>query len=131
MLRAFVNCRVVDGSGSAGQPGMTVVVEDDHIAEVSRRRDFGADVEVLDLTDQVVMPGLIDCHVHFALWSLDLLAHQDESISYLCGQTYRSLRDALSAGCTAARDPGGLDAGFRDALEAGICEGPRIQTSIT
>jgi len=131
MTQALVNCRVVDGSGSAGQPGMTLVVEADHIAEVSRRRDFGPDVDVVDLTDQTVMPGLIDCHVHFALWSLDLLAHQDETISYLCGQTYRALRDALGAGCTAARDPGGLDAGFRDALHDGVCEGPRIQTSVT
>jgi imidazolonepropionase-like amidohydrolase len=88
-------------------------------------------VEVIDLRNSVVMPGLIDCHVHFALWALDPLAHQDEPISYLCGKTFRALRDALRAGCTAARDPGGLDAGFRDAIEHGICPGPRLQTSVT
>src|SRR5579871_4999291 len=128
---ALLNCSVIDGSGAATRPGMTLVLDDGHIAEVSHRRDFGDGVDVLDLGGQIVMPGLIDCHVHFALWSLDLLAHPDEALSYLCATTFRALRDALAAGCVAARDPGGLDAGFRDAISDGVCPGPRIQTSVT
>lgn len=128
---AFVNCLLLDGTEASGRLGMTVLVEGEFIVEVSSRRDFDADVEVVDLTDQLVMPGLVDCHIHFALWSLDLLAHQDEHISYLCGKTFRALREVLEAGCTAARDPGGLDGGFRDAVNDGIVPGPRIQTSVT
>ena len=85
----------------------------------------------MELDGRTVMPGLIDCHIHFALWALDLLAHQDEALSYLCAKTQRALSETLAGGCTAARDPGGLDAGFRDAIEDGISLGPRIQTSIT
>jgi imidazolonepropionase-like amidohydrolase len=77
------------------------------------------------------MPGLIDCHIHFALWSFDLLSHVDRPLAYLGATTLRSLRETLEHGCTTARDPGGLDVGYRDAIADGISAGPRLQTSIT
>ncbi len=108
------------------------MLENGRIAGVGQQQqDFPPDVEVQDVSGQVVMPGLIDCHIHFALWSLDLLAHQDEPISYLCGRTFSALREVLRSGCTAAHDPGGLDAGFRDAVNDGVVPGPRVQTSVT
>ena len=131
MRRALVNLRVADGSGARATAGLTVTLEDDRIIDVGPGRTPEAGTEVIDLGGRVLMPGLIDCHIHFALWALDPLAHQEEAVSYLCGRTYRALADALRAGCTAARDPGGLDAGFRDAVNSGTCLGPRIQTSIT
>jgi imidazolonepropionase-like amidohydrolase len=128
---ALSNCLLLDGSGSRPRRGATVVVDGDTIAEVTDRRDLGSAVRVLDLDGLAVMPGLIDCHIHFALWSFDLLSHRDEPLSYLHARTLKALRETLEAGCTAARDPGGLDVGFRDAIADGVCRGPRIRTSIT
>ena len=129
--RALVNARVLDGSGARIRSGLTVTLEDERIVDVGPAREPSPGTEVIDLGGRVLMPGLIDCHIHFALWALDPLGHQEEPFSYLCGTTYRALEGALRAGCTAARDPGGLDAGFRDAVNDGTRLGPRIQTSIT
>jgi imidazolonepropionase-like amidohydrolase len=110
---------------------MHIILEDGLIVDVGRGRDLPPGITARDLNGFVVMPGLIDCHIHFGLWSLDLLAHQDKAISYLCATTLKALGDVLRGGCTAARDPGGLDAGFRDAINDGLAPGPRVQTSVT
>ena len=88
-------------------------------------------VDVIDLGGRTLMPGLVDCHIHFALWSFELLSHLDEPLSYLHATTFKALGEVLRGGCTSARDPGGLDTGFRDAVTDGVCPGPRLQTSIT
>ena len=131
MKIALANSLLIDGTGSDPRPGATVVVDDDAIVEVSDRRDLGSGIRVVDLDGMTVMPGLIDCHIHFALWSFDLLSHRGEPLSYLHARTQLALKETLEGGCTAARDPGGLDVGFRDAVADGLCRGPRIQTSIT
>jgi imidazolonepropionase-like amidohydrolase len=131
MKVALSNCLLVDGTGSGPRGGATVVVDGDTIAAVGDRPELASDVGVVDLGGMTVMPGLIDCHIHFALWSFDLLSHRGEPLSYLHARTQLALREALEGGCTAARDPGGLDVGFRNAIDDGLCSGPRIQTSIT
>ncbi len=46
----------------------TVVVDGDRIAEVRKGfvdpGEFGEDAELVDLSEQFVMPGLMDMHVH-------------------------------------------------------------------
>lgn len=128
---ALVNALLVDGTGGAARRGMSVLLDGERIEEVGSRREFEPTTEVIDLEGRALLPGLVDCHVHFALWSLDLFAHADEPISYLAAQTFRALADALRDGCTAARDPGGLDTGFRDAVNEGLALGPRLQTSVS
>lgn len=137
MRIALENCRLIDGRGSPSRDGMTVVIEGDRIAEV--RPDDGAagdaasrrDTFVVSLCGRTVMPGLIDCHIHFALWAFDLLNHLDQPLSYLHARTQHALEEVLRAGCTSARDLGGLDAGFRAAVDDGLCRGPRLRTSVT
>jgi imidazolonepropionase-like amidohydrolase len=128
---ALAKCLLIDGTDAGPRPGMTVVLDGGRIAEVGESHEPAPGTRVVDLGGRTVLPGLVDCHIHFALWSLDLLSHQGEPISYLCARTQRALEETLAGGCTAARDPGGLDAGFRDAIADGLCRGPRIQTSIT
>ena len=73
---------------------------------------------VVDLEGRTVMPGLIDCHIHFALWGFDPAgAPGRAALVPLRQDASGRSRTRSSAGCTAARDPGGLDAGFRDAID--------------
>ena len=66
----------------------------------------------MDLGGRTVMPGLIDCHIHFAHWGMNLIAYQQQSLMLLAAETVAALRTTLEAGCTTARDLGGLDAGL-------------------
>ena len=116
MVTALVNGVLIDGNGGAARPGSTVVVDGDSIAEVGQQRDFGSEVTVVDLGGKTIMPGLIDCHAHFAHWGMNLIAHQDKSLMLLAAETVAALRTTLEVGCTTARDLGGLDAGFREAV---------------
>jgi imidazolonepropionase-like amidohydrolase len=131
MVTALVNGVLIDGNGGAARRGSTLVVENDSIVDVSQSRDFGSEVTVVDLGGRAVMPGLIDCHAHFAHWGMNLISHQDKSLMLLAAETVAALRTTLEAGCTTARDLGGLDAGFREAVERGLIAGPRLQCSLT
>jgi imidazolonepropionase-like amidohydrolase len=131
MVTALVNGVLIDGNGGPPSAGSTVVVDGDTIAEVSQLREFGSDVTVVDLAGRTVMPGLIDCHAHFAHWGMNLISHQDKSLMLLAAETVAALRTTLEVGCTTARDLGGLDAGFREAVDRGLIVGPRLQCSLT
>ncbi|MGE3267551.1 MAG: amidohydrolase family protein [Chloroflexota bacterium] len=131
MVIALVGARLIDGSGALPRDAMTVVVDGGTIREVSQAREFGADVQVVDVSGLTIMPGLIDCHAHFAHWGMNLIAYQDKSLMLLAAETVAALRTTLEAGCTTARDLGGLDGGFRDAVAQGLIAGPRLQCSLT
>ncbi|MFN8634315.1 MAG: amidohydrolase family protein [Chloroflexota bacterium] len=130
MVTALVGGVLIDGNGGPAVPDSTVVVDGDTIVEVSQQREFGSEVRTIDLAGRTVMPGLIDCHAHFAHWGMNLIAHQDRSLMLLAAETVAALRTTLEAGCTTARDLGGLDGGFRDAVAQGLIPGPRLQCSL-
>ena len=80
-----------------------------------------------------VLPGLIDCHDHMANHRYDL-AHRwgiDEPHSTRHLRTAAVLRQTLEAGYTTIRDAGGLDAGFKRAIDEGLIAGPRLILSIS
>lgn len=127
MKIAFVGGKIIDGKG--GTLDGSVVIEKDKIVEVCSGREFGSEVHVVDLAGKTIMPGLVDCHRHFGEW-FQWLVCRDESEMYLAAKTVRALKNCLEAGCTTARDMGGLEAGFRDAVEDGLIPGPRLQTAL-
>lgn len=103
-------------------------------AQVSAAAPKG--VAVLDLSDQVVLPGLIEAHTHVLLqgnrFSQDY-ADQilKESIPYRTLRAAAAARAGLNWGFTAMRDLGTEGAGYADvdlkkAIEAGIVPGPRL-----
>jgi len=127
---AFVGGKVIDGNGGAPLSKGTVVIDGSKIVEVSQTREFGSDVLVLDVSGKTVMPGLIDCHPHFATWVTILASQQTKPFMYKACQTVRALKVALQGGCTTARDCGGLEVGWCDAQAEGLIEGPRLQTCV-
>ena len=130
MRTALVGGVVIDGNGGPARPDCTVVIDDSKIVEVSRQREFGSEVSVVDVAGKTVMPGLIDCHIHFAHWGMNLLEHQDKHLMLLAAETAHALRTTLEAGCTTARDLGGLDVGFVEAVAQKLIPGPRLQSSL-
>ena len=114
-------------------PGM-VIVEGDHITQVGQSLATPPGARVIDLGDATLLPGFIDAHVH-----LDMEMSDDWYRDFFQGimrfpaeqALYAALyaRRTLEAGFTTVRDVGSVDyvsLGLRNAINAGIAEGPRM-----
>lgn len=114
-------------------PGM-VIVEGDHITQVGQSLAMPPGAQVIDLGDATLLPGFIDAHVH-----LDMEMSDDWYRDFFQGvmrfpaeqALYAALyaRRTLEAGFTTVRDVGSVDyvsLGLRNAINAGIAEGPRM-----
>ncbi len=130
MRLALAGGVLIDGTGGAPRRGATVVVEGSKIVEVTDRPAAVPAARVVDLAGRTILPGLIDTHIHFAHWGMNLIAYQGQSLMLLAAETVHALRTTLAAGCTTARDLGGLDAGFREAVAKGLIAGPRLRCSL-
>ncbi|MFM0249914.1 MULTISPECIES: amidohydrolase family protein [Paraburkholderia] len=62
--RVLTNVTLIDGLGNAPIANATVAVYGSRIVSVGTDVDIPDDAEVIDLKGMVVMPGLIDAHVH-------------------------------------------------------------------
>ena len=64
---ALVGGTLIDGNGGSPQPGAVIQVSDGRIVQVGRAEEFGTSLDggaILDFGQQVVMPGMVDCHAH-------------------------------------------------------------------
>jgi imidazolonepropionase-like amidohydrolase len=126
---ALVNGRLIDGTGGRVRERATVVIDGDRIAEVADDRPLPDAVRVVDVDGATIMPGLIDCHMHHAPWAQSLVTHP-EPLALLMSRTVRALKETVESGVTTARDLGGLERGFVEAVDQGVIAGPRLQTSL-
>ena len=107
--------------------GHSVLVRGDRIQAVERGTIGGASARRLDLGGRVLMPGLIDCHVHVCA---DAMTSKPPLFPALAAaKSGHLLHDTLMRGFTTIRDAGGADAGHRDAVEQGLFLGPRMKVS--
>ena len=79
-----------------------------------------------------LMPGLIDTHDHLASFSYEIASRwgitEPRSTRHL--RIASVLRQTLETGYTFVRDAGGLDAGFRMAVDEGLVPGPRLHVGL-
>jgi imidazolonepropionase-like amidohydrolase len=121
-------------NGRVLSPG-EVLVEGKRIAEVGITVKHSAGVEVIDLGDRTLLPGLIDAHVHLFLHpGAEDLQTVQESVPRRTIIATIAARDDLMAGFTAERDMGTEGAGpadtaVRDAIDRGEIPGPRMRIS--
>jgi imidazolonepropionase-like amidohydrolase len=129
--------RLIDGTGAPALEGAAVIVEGDRILDAGRAADIGIPLGALIIdapAGGTLMPGLIDVHVHLAYCgSKDSNAFRAESATMeypaIALRAVRFARDTLRHGYTSVRDmhaPGGTIIDLRDAVNAGLVEGPRI-----
>ena len=130
MIRVLTGATLIDGTGAAPVPDAAVVIEDGRVTEAGPRAALAwpADAEVIDARGRTVIPGLIDAHDHLASHGYALATRWglDEPASTAHLRTARVLADTLAMGYTTVRDAGGLDAGFKLAVEQGLIRGPRL-----
>ena len=108
-----------------------VRVEGDRIVEVTSAEPRAAsDATRIDAPDAMLLPGLIDCHVNFAMsGGPDWLSEMKEPYATSCWRAAIHARNTLQAGFTTVRTLGGRDGAdpaLRDAQASGLVEAPRI-----
>jgi imidazolonepropionase-like amidohydrolase len=125
---------LIDGTGAAPVREATLVVQDGRIESITSGAGGPPPPghEVIDATGLTVLPGLIDCHDHLAFHGYELPARWglSEPASTRNVRTARVIEQTLAAGYTTVRDAGGLDAGFRAAVDEGLIRGPRLLTAV-
>ncbi len=132
--------------GKKPQSNMTVVVKNNRIERVEKGFldataigiESTADIEIIDLSDRFILPGLMDSHVH--------LSHEPsrgrrrtergdrdtDTPAQLAINAMIYARRTLAAGFTSVRDVGSDDQSVfaaRNAINAGRMIGPRIFVS--
>lgn len=124
---------VIDGTGAAPMPDTDVLVEHDRIVAIgpTARAAAAEGATTADVTGLTVMPGLIDAHCHITFGEPasndELFFHRPQSSSMLLAAF--NVPKLLRAGVTGFLDADCLyDLGpaLRDAIEAGLVEGPRM-----
>ena len=131
--------QVIDGTGAAPIADGTVIVVDDTIEWVGEAAAVPEQYAAMQLEhvtgpDRTIMPGLVDAHVHTSFGE----ARSEEELALYTPVEYRSMlaawnvRKVLRAGVTSLSDPAttfNVSACLRDAIEAGIVEGPRMASA--
>jgi imidazolonepropionase-like amidohydrolase len=127
--------RLLDvATGDIITPG-EVLVRGDRIVEVGTKVARPAGVEVIDLGDKTLMPGMIDVHVHLFLHpGAEDLQTVQESVPQRTLIAASAAKADLIAGFTAERDMGtegaqSADSAVRNAIDSGMIPGPRMRVS--
>lgn len=121
----FRNARIFDGTSAECAEGMSVLVADGLIREISAQPLAAPSAQVIDVGGRTLMPGLIDAHVH--AFASDVVVQKVEALgeAYRTAHAVRMLRHALSCGFTTVRDVGGGNYSLYRALADGLIDGPR------
>jgi imidazolonepropionase-like amidohydrolase len=132
---AIKAAHVFDSTGNALKDGAVVIVSGGRIVSVGNSVPAGA--RVIDLGDATLLPGFIDAHTHLtsefeANYYLGVYHHMARfpSEQALYGALYA--KRTLEAGFTTVRNVGAddfVDIGLRNAINAGVTEGPRMITA--
>jgi len=131
----YLHCgSILDCVGNFAAAQQTIVIVDNRIDAVINGYATPPDTaELIDLTDQTVMPGLMDMHIHIE-GELNPARYVErytlESQDVALRSTLYAER-TLMAGFTTVRDLGGtgVNVSLRSAINKGWIKGPRIYTS--
>ena len=121
----FRNLSLLEPEFGALQPGQEIRVEAGAVVEVGENLAAGS-ADVVDCGGRVVMPGLIDSHVHVMLSSVSIPSLEAVPLTLGTARAAKNMRGMIDRGFTSVRDTGGADWGLKQAVEEGSIAGPRL-----
>lgn len=134
----FVRCgALLDGKSETARKNVLVAIRGEKITEVNTKEPTGA--QIVDLSRETCLPGLIDTHTHVLLQGDITAADYDEQLlkqspEYGTILATVNARRALEYGFTTIRDVETEGAGYADvdvkkAINSGVIPGPRMQVA--
>src|SRR5437016_2877781 len=128
---------LIDGRSGEPRRNQVIVIRGNRIASVGDASAIPANARVIDLSNMIVLPGLIDAHTHLCLqgedeaeggYDVQLLKFP---LAYRAARATVSARRALEQGFTTIRDvetegAGYGDVGIKQAINEGHIPGPRM-----
>jgi imidazolonepropionase-like amidohydrolase len=122
----ITNATILDTREGALRSGQQIRISDSRIAEISSAVTAGADATKIDAGGRIVMPGLIDAHVH-AMACRNNMHELITMPAYLVAAYAKAnLEDMLRRGFTSVRDAGGAEGGLAEAVRLNLFPGPRL-----
>ena len=127
--------RLFDGKSKMLLHNGVVVIQGNKITDVGSNLTVPNDAKVIDLGDDTLSPGFMDAHTHLTMDDYSdtydelRLKGLDETVPEMALDCIPHAKATLEAGFTSVRDVGShffLDVGLRNAINAGIVEGPRM-----
>ena len=122
----FTNARVFDGASADCPEGMSVLVADGLVQEVSARPIAAPNARRVDVGGRTLMPGLIDCHIHAFFSDVSVAKVEAMGDAYRTAHAVRMLQFALHSGFTTVRDIGGGNYSLYKSIADGLFAAPRF-----
>ncbi|SKC47059.1 amidohydrolase family protein [Maledivibacter halophilus] len=139
-MTIFIKSKLlIDGTGREPIENGIVVVEDNRIVELgdSNSIEIPLDSEIIDCSEEIVLPGLIDSHLHAGEDSNreeSVLGQHEKPDALRALRGYLSLQKDIKAGVTTVRllgdGKGCIDKIIRDAINSGEITGPRVLAAV-
>ncbi len=131
-MKALIAEKLIDANGI--RQNVVVLVDGDKIISVGDKGSatIPTNAEVLDLGDMTLIPGLIDCHIHFSGSDRSGVGgnFSEPAEVRIARAAVVQTRQLLDSGFTSVMDAGGLVGLYvRNIVNAGIVDGPRIKSA--
>ncbi|MEH0156375.1 amidohydrolase family protein [Limibacter armeniacum] len=133
--KTIIHCgKLIDGSSDKAMKEMSILLDSNKILDVKKGYVMPeADEQLIDLSGQTVMPGLMDMHVHLE-GEFSPSHYMDRFVLDDIDVAFRSTvyaKKTLMTGFTTVRDLGGsgVNIALRKAIDGGWVEGPRVYTA--
>ena len=122
----IVNVQVWNGTSDTLSEPTSVQIEDDRIVGLGGEPVEGE--RIIDGGGRVLMPGLIDSHVHMTHTFIRGDVNTFEAMTWdeIAAGAVAAAREMLMNGFTTVRDMGGMGTGIKRRIDEGLIPGPRI-----